>query len=123
MTDNCISLKVAGTSGNFTFELTVFAMGTYNITELSPRSYYPNGLVSSISVLLDSSSGGGSDFIVQLPYLHNYKCAGCAATSGNTGPFYSEELEIVFNYTTGTQAASCQGGGKRNIRYNDADCV
>lgn len=122
MNDNCVSLNVSGTSGNFKFVLTVYALDTYTITEVSPRSYYANGLVSSITVLLDAASGGGSDFVADLPYLQNYKTAACAATQGNSGPYYSEELEIVFTYTSGTQPASCHGGGVRNKPYNGAGC-
>lgn len=123
MNDNCVSLNVAGTAGNFKFVLTIHALDTFTISEVSPRSYYANGLVSAITVLLDSASGAGSDFVVELPYLQNYKTAACPATQGNSGPYYSEELEINFTYTTGTQPASCQGNGKRNKPYNEANCA
>ena len=113
MNDNCASLKVSGTPGDFKFVLTIYAMDTYTITKVSPRSYYANGLVSSITVLLDSATGGGDDFVSDLPYLQNYKTAACAATQVNTGPYYTEELEIIFTYITGTTAASCQGNGRK----------
>jgi hypothetical protein len=122
MNDSCASLKVAGTPGDFKFVLTIYAMDTYTITEVSPRSYYANGLVSGITVLLDSASGGGDDFIAELPYLQNYKTASCAATHVNSGPYYTEELEIHFTYTTGTSAASCQGGGTKKGGYTEAGC-
>ena len=123
MNDSCASLIVAGTPGNFKFVLTIYAMDTYTITEVSPRSYYANGLVSSITVLLDSASGGGDDFVAELPYLQTYKTAACAATQVNSGPYYSEELEIIFTYTTGTTAASCQGNGVKKGLYNSSGCL
>ena len=122
MNDNCASLKVSGTPGNFKFVLSIYAMDTYTITEVSPRSYYANGLLSSITVLLDSSSGGGDDFIADLPYLQNCKTQACAATHVNSGPYYTEELEIIFTYASGTSAASCQGGGVKRGSYNGAQC-
>lgn len=122
MNDDCVSLTVAGTSGNFKFVLTINALDSYTITEVSPRGYYANGLVSSITVLLDSASGAGSDFVADLPYLQNYKTSACAATHGNSGPYYSEALEIVFTYTSGTQPAACHGGGSKNKPYTGADC-
>lgn len=123
MNDSCASLLVAGTPGNFKFVLTIYAMDTYTISEVAPRNYYANGLVSSITVLLDAASGGGDDLVAELPYLQNYKTAACPATQVNSGPYYTEELEIVFTYTTGTTPASCQGNGVKKGSYNSSGCL